>query len=179
MSLRHSSVALLFLLLPVLPSGAAAQIYKWVDANGVVNYGDKPPASAKGVQPLAENGGGVSVVPGIPKEELEQKRERDTQRRVQQLEREVDELRARNIARDQAVPYTTPPEVYPPAYPYGYGYGWGFPRRPLHPPVFTHRGHRHDHMAGKTQSSNRPRPAKSPLELAPNGSAARSAAGRG
>ena len=157
-----------------MPWIASAQVYKWVDEKGVVNYGDKPPARGKAVHPLPENGGSVSVVPGISKEELDQMRERDTQRRVQQLEREVDELRARNLARDQAVPQSIPVEV--PAYAYGYPYGYMYPRRPSQPPVTGRPGHRPDHPIA-TPQSNRVRPAKgSPLELTP---APRSASGRG
>ena len=129
-------ILLLSLLAAAAPAAALAQVYKWVDENGVVNYGDKPPARGKPVKPLAENGGSVSVVPGMPKEELEQMRQRDMQRRVQQLENEVDELRARSMARDNAAAYPMPAEVYVPAgYGYDYGYGWGYGRRALYPPV--------------------------------------------
>ena len=61
MALRTAPVALLFSLLAGMTSCAVAQVYKWVDEKGVVNYGDKPPARGKPAQPLVENGGSVSV----------------------------------------------------------------------------------------------------------------------
>ena len=123
-------VRLALLLVACLPVPSAAQLYKWVDENGVVNYGDKPPARGKAVQPVAPTGGSVSVIPGIPKEELEQQRERATQQRLQRLERELDDLRARENARDSAPPEPAVTEVYVPGYGYGYGPGYGPPRRP-------------------------------------------------
>lgn len=166
--------ALLVPLLLIVPSWTAAQVYKWVDENGVVNYGDKPPARTKSAKPLAENGGSVSVVPGIPKDEMDQMRQRDMQRRVQQLENEVDELRAR--ARDAAVPYPVPTDVYVPAYAYGYDYGYGYGRR--RPPIAGNPGPRPEHpIAG---GPNRPRQVRSsPMEYLPSAPAARGAAGRG
>jgi len=54
------AVALSLTVLPVLP--ARADIYKWIDANGQVNYSNKPPASAaKMAQPVEER---ISVVGG-------------------------------------------------------------------------------------------------------------------
>ena len=81
--------------------GALAQLYKWVDENGVVNYGDKPPKN-KPAQAIDQGAGSVSVVPGPPPDEIERQRARDAERRVQRLEREVDELRARQATREVA-----------------------------------------------------------------------------
>ena len=174
MSLRTATVALLFSLLSGLSPAATAQVYKWVDENGVVNYGDKPPTRNRAAHPLAENGGSVSVVPGIPKDELDRMQQQSMQHRVRQLELEVDELRARGGARDNAVPYSVPADV--PVYTYGYGYGYPYPRRPLHPPVAERPGPRPEHPI----ANNRPRPVRSsPMELMPSVPAPRGAAGRG
>jgi len=43
---------------------ASAQLYKWVDADGVINYGDWPPPGVK-IQSVTH--GTVSVVAGTPK----------------------------------------------------------------------------------------------------------------
>ena len=108
-----------------------AQLYKWVDEKGVVNYGDKPPPN-KNAQALGEKSGSVTVVPGMSREDLDRQRERDTRQRVQQLEREVDVLRSREGARAQTPPEPVYEEIYVPAYGYG---------RPVHrPPSSRPRG---------------------------------------
>ena len=81
------------------PTVGHADVYKWVDEHSVVNYGDRPPPSVKGARPLSSTAGSPSVVPGIPKEELARLREDDAHLRLQQLEREVQELRAQEAAR--------------------------------------------------------------------------------
>jgi hypothetical protein len=86
------------------PSPAQADVYKWVDERGVVNYGDRPPQRVKGARVLDLDAGSLSVVPGIPKEELERLRERDMQRRLQQLELEVEALRGREAAGADSYP---------------------------------------------------------------------------
>lgn len=40
----------LFILLLILPGLAAAEIYRWVDEDGVVHYGDRPPGDAERVE---------------------------------------------------------------------------------------------------------------------------------
>lgn len=178
MSLRTATIAVIFPLLAGVPSAAVAQVYKWVDEKGVVNYGDKPPARGKPVQPLAENGGSVSVVPGIPREELERQRERDTQQRLRELEREVDALRAREVARDNVAPYPVPTDGYVPTYAYGYGDGYGFARRPLHPPIGNRPGFRPDHPIAK--HPHRPIHTRhSPMEPVPGAPPMRGGARRG
>jgi uncharacterized protein DUF4124 len=97
---------------------AAAEIYKWVDADGSVHYGDTPPARSKNLRVVGKESGSVSVVPGIPKEEMDRLREREYQARLQRLEREVEELRAREQSREVAQPEV----VYTDAYLPGYGY---------------------------------------------------------
>lgn len=106
--------------LAIVPAVAMAEIYKWVDADGSVHYGDTPPALNKNVRVVGKGSGTVSVVPGIPKEEMDRLREREYQLRVQRLEREVDELRMREQARQYAKPEVIYTETYVPAYGYWY-----------------------------------------------------------
>jgi Domain of unknown function (DUF4124) len=132
----------------LLATPALAQVYKWVDEHGMVNYGDKPPLRSKAAHALDEGAGSLSVVPGIPKDELDRLRRQDDRQRLQRLEREVEELRAQAHARVNDVPQTVYVESYVPAYGYpvyGYpGYGHGPQRshgvrkpglRPQHPIV--------------------------------------------
>lgn len=123
------------------PSRAHGEVYKWVDERGVVNYGDKPPQRVKGARALDLDAGSLSVVPGIPKDELERLRERDMQTRVRQLELEVEELRARQAGRAAADAEPAGPYAYDDGYYYGYpvyGYRAGWRRYPgsgsMHPP---------------------------------------------
>jgi hypothetical protein len=134
-----SRLALSWIVSTLLFAGPAmAQVYKWVDESGKVNYGDKPPLRTKGVQPLGEGSGSVSVVSGIPKEELDRLRQQNEAQRLERLEREVEELRAQSLLRVSTVPETVHTEVYVPTY----GYlrplrrtpGSGYPGlRPVHP----------------------------------------------
>jgi len=136
---RVATILLFSALCLAAPLLVRAELYKWVDEQGVVNYGDTPPQRAKGVLSLGPAAGSLSVVPGIPKEELARLRERYDQMRLERLEREVEELRARETAR-AAAPVAEPSysEVY--GYPpYGYGGHWhrrpdtGLPHRPKQP----------------------------------------------
>lgn len=77
------------------PQAAFAQPYRWVDERGVVNYGDAPPANAKNVRRLDAASAPLSIVPGLAREVIERESERALQARVADLEREVEELRAR------------------------------------------------------------------------------------
>lgn len=126
------------------PAQVRAEVYKWVDERGVVNYGDRPPARAGTARPLELDLDSATLIPGIPKEELQQLRERDAERRLRQLEAEVEELRQRDAAR-AAAPAAAPVETGTYWYPsYGYpAYGYGRkldrgtdearPPRPTHP----------------------------------------------
>jgi hypothetical protein len=98
----------------VVPDAAFAGLYKWVDADGVVNYGDTPPAGATKSTQLDETTSSLSVVPGLSKEELARARERDAQARVERLERELAELRA--PPQLPAPVYDMPPPYYASAY---------------------------------------------------------------
>ena len=110
--------------LALLASPALAQVYKWVDESGKVNYGDRAPSGSKGAL-LGAAAGVVNIVPGIPKEELDRLRKQDEQRRLERLEREVDELRTQSFARVNVAPETVYTEVYVPIY------GYLRPRRPF------------------------------------------------
>ena len=135
------SVLMAFLLAAPLP--VFAQLYKWLDADGVVNYGDLPPPNATNVQSVGP--ASLSVVPGVPKEQMDAMRERDEQRRQEALQREADEARARASARAAGgVPSELQSyEEYAYDYDYGPVFGYGPPRvrrpganRPRpHPPI--------------------------------------------
>jgi hypothetical protein len=121
------------------PVPAGAEVYKWVDERGVVNYGDTPPQKSRGVMALDLQSGVETVIPGITREELERLRERDSERRLRQLEAEVEELRARDAARSAASAASASEPRYS-SYPvYWYGRtlpgrgGIGREHRPAHP----------------------------------------------
>jgi hypothetical protein len=97
-----------------LPLATQAALYKWVDENGVVNYGDTPPAGTKEARQLDEATSSLSVFPGMSKDELARLRARDEQARIERLEREVAELRARPPA--PAPVYDAQAPTYVPAY---------------------------------------------------------------
>lgn len=110
-----------------VPLAAQAEIYRWVDEKGGVTYGNMPPPGAKKLTQLSEENGRVSTVPGISQEVIARQRELELEARIQRLERELYEQRARD-ATVAAQPYP----AYPyPAYYSGYaGYAaypvWGY-----------------------------------------------------
>jgi hypothetical protein len=113
--------AILFVMLvstAALPLAAQADLYKWVDENGVVNYGDKPPGGAAKATKLDEADSSLSVVPGLSKEEIAFYREGLAQSRADRQQREIEELRTRSTAPPPSpVPeYDTYPVVYGGAY---------------------------------------------------------------
>ena len=116
------ATALIAATLIVAPGAATSEIYKWVEADGSVHYGNAPPARTKNARVVGMDSGTVSVVPGMSKEEKERFREREDQLRLQRLEREVEELRAREQAREYAPPEVIYTDAYGPAY--GYGTTW-------------------------------------------------------
>ena len=119
MRTRPAFYVLLPAMLLVAPAAAMSEIYKWVEADGSVQYSNTPPARTKNARPLENMSGTVSVVPGMSKEEKERYREREDQLRMQRLEREVEELRAREQAREYAPPEVIYTDVYVPTYGYG------------------------------------------------------------
>lgn len=103
---------------------ASAELYKWVDEKGVVNYGDKPPAAARNVRALDDTNARLSVVPGLPPETMQRERERAAESRVEQLERQLQESQARERSASYAAAqaaaaasYAQPPEPQVVLYP--------------------------------------------------------------
>lgn len=76
-----------------MPAGAGASVYRWVDANGVVNYSNQRPAEHKNATRLDEASSRVSTVPGPSAEELARQRTFLLEARVARLERELAEQR--------------------------------------------------------------------------------------
>jgi hypothetical protein len=106
----------------VLSSAASADLYKWVDANGVTNYGNRPPATGQRVATVSESR--VSTVTGMTREELAAQREQLNQYRLQRLEREIDDLRRRSYAQPVWDPVGYAPFT---GYTYAGGGYFGFP----------------------------------------------------
>ena len=147
------SIALVAVTLTIAPEAAWSEIYKWVEADGSVHYGNTPPPRTKNVRLVGKDSGTVSVVPGMSKEEKDRLREREDQLRLQRLEREVEELRAREQAREYAQPEVIYTDVYVPAYGYG---------RPLHG---RHSGHvkpRPEHPIAKPRPPHQTPPIEEP-----------------
>ena len=112
---RRVILALVLVSTAALPLAARATLYKWVDEQGVVNYGDTPPAGAKKTTQLDESTSSLSVFPGLSKEELAQLNARADKARADRLERELAELRARP-APPPAPAYDTQQVAYAPTY---------------------------------------------------------------
>ena len=72
MHLSAVSIALVAATLVIAPASAAPEIYKWVEADGSVHYGNTPPARTKNVRLVGMDSGTVSVVPGMSTEEFEE-----------------------------------------------------------------------------------------------------------
>ena len=75
----------------VLFGAAHAQVYKWVDDKGVVNYSSSPPPKGKGVVKLDEDNGRVTTIPAPEMRRGDPAAAADPalRRRVDQLEREA------------------------------------------------------------------------------------------
>ncbi len=155
MHARPLSIALVAATLILAPQAALSEIYKWVEADGSVHYGNTPPQRTKNVRMVGMDAGTVSVVPGMSKEEKDRFREREDQLRLQRLEREVEELRAREQAREYAQPEVIYTDVYVPAYGYG---------RPLHGRNIGHVKPRPEHPIAKPRPPHRTPPVE---ELSP------------
>jgi Domain of unknown function (DUF4124) len=149
MHLSPVSIALVAATLVIAPASAAPEIYKWVEADGSVHYGNTPPARTKNVRLVGMDSGTVSVVPGMSKEEKDRLREREDQMRLQRLELEVEELRAREQAREYAQPEVIYTDVYVPAYGYG---------RPLHRRDIDRVKPRPEHPIAKPRPPHRTQP---------------------
>jgi hypothetical protein len=136
-AMRIRTAPLLLSTLLAAASPASAQLYKWLDENGGINYGDSPPADAKDVKAVGP--ASLSVVPGIPQEQMDAMRQRDEQRRMAQLQRdELEDVRARQKSSAGLSPWPSDDDAV--SYDYGYGYGplWGYGPPRGRPPV-SHR----------------------------------------
>jgi len=95
-------VLLFAALLASLTGTAAAEVYRWIDQNGVVNYGSAPPAGVK-ASPVDTDRARVSVVPAPPRPagstELGQA---DLRTRINRLENQLDEERRLRALADAA-----------------------------------------------------------------------------
>jgi hypothetical protein len=149
MHTRPLSLAIIAATLVFAPGVAMPEVYKWVEPDGSVHYGNTAPGRTKNVRMVGMDSGTVSVVPGMSKEEKARFREREDQLRLQRLEREVEELRAREQTREYAQPEVIYTEVYVPTYGYGY---------PLHRRDRGHVKPRPDHPIAKPRPPNRTQP---------------------
>ena len=143
------------------PPAAEAELYRWVDDRGVVNYSNIRPEGVKKVAQLEEDSR-VSTVPGVSADEAARLRQRELEARIEQLEQALYDARARSAVAVAPAVYPYPAydpwyAAYPAAYPAyatvlygGYapafrGYGYRFAPRPVFPPrvhpVFPPRVH--------------------------------------
>lgn len=102
---------------------AAADLFRWVDAQGVVNYSNVPPPQSVAAERIPESKPTVSVIP--PPEnhaELQQAaREAALLRRIEQLEDELAALRRAPTQPTVVYTYPVPAEVtYPATFVYPY-----------------------------------------------------------
>lgn len=61
----HPTLRTLCAIAALLPAVAAAQ-FKWIDANGRVNYGDVPPPDARRIEPINRTFGDADPVASLP-----------------------------------------------------------------------------------------------------------------
>jgi len=162
MASAHSRcLALLFgLTVPLAGGGAIADMYRWVDAKGVVNYSNIPPPAKANAKRIADTEPTVSVIP-LPERPPAVQREANEAalvRRIEQLEDELAQLRRAAAQPPAYARYAAPPMVgyaeyswpiaYPvPVYPWpirpGKSHHAGFRAGPFKHPVAVHRGARH------------------------------------
>jgi hypothetical protein len=131
----RAATALVALLVAAVPA-AQAEIYRWVDGKGVVNYGSKPPEGARNVRQLDENAVTVSTIPAPPRAARERQRELALEARVERLERELQELERARAAAPTVVVVPAAP-AYAPAFFAGPAFGHPFATRA----VFPRRAH--------------------------------------
>ena len=130
----------------LLATPATAELYKWVDEKGVVNYSSTPPPG-RPAKELPQDGSGLSVVPAPPPpppaaprthsdervEKLEETLQRERAARQAQEQAAEDSLRAAiaQCEQNRGVDCEENPYQYADG---GYGYGYGsYPdvRRPI------------------------------------------------
>jgi hypothetical protein len=89
-------VAPLLLLLPLLllaPTGPRAQVYKWVDANGVTHYGSQPPPNNKSKEVQLREAAPRQVTDAQASAYTSSLKERELEFRKRQTLREREETR--------------------------------------------------------------------------------------
>jgi Domain of unknown function (DUF4124) len=72
---------------------ASAQIYKWVDQNGVTHYGEKPPSDTKAKEMTLSSGGGSPAPTKGPQDYSNAVREKGDDFKRRQIAREETEAK--------------------------------------------------------------------------------------
>jgi hypothetical protein len=87
------AVVLAALCASALPLPTAAATYRWIGADGAVNYGDAPPAGARGLRVIDEGSARVSTIPAAPRDQVQRETQSALEQRIERLERELADLR--------------------------------------------------------------------------------------
>jgi hypothetical protein len=91
------------LLAAVIAAGMAhAQVYKWTDERGVVNYSSTPPPAGRSARRVDEDRGRVSTIPTEPGAAAAAKGDRALRERVDRLEQDVASQRQSAAATEAA-----------------------------------------------------------------------------
>ncbi|MCX7892451.1 MAG: DUF4124 domain-containing protein [Burkholderiales bacterium] len=88
---RVLALAIVIAAAPAGPAAADTTVYRWIDTNGVVNYGNRPPSGVANVRRLDEDASRVSTVSAPSAEERARQREFLLEARIARLERELRE----------------------------------------------------------------------------------------
>jgi len=109
---------------------ASAEIYRWTDADGVVNYSNTKPEGVK-AQLVQEGQISVNTLPKTAPEDVRALNDRLTNRRIQQLESELaaERQRAPVVVTEPEVGYGGGSTYYPTNF--GGGFGAGRPENTL------------------------------------------------
>jgi hypothetical protein len=86
----------------LIAGGAHAQVYKWVDDKGVVNYSSSPPPKGKSAVKLDEEKGRVTTIPAPVRNDGSSAGDPALRQRVEQLEREAATQRQSAAQQDAA-----------------------------------------------------------------------------
>ncbi len=89
---NRQSQTILFLTLFLLAAGAVAGVYKWVDENGRVQFGDRPPPQVEESDEVIIKDHGSAADPAPASGQVDRKQARD--RLLQQFQKERDEKKA-------------------------------------------------------------------------------------
>lgn len=91
LSIVISKKALTFMSCMLLPISAATQIYKWVDTNGKVQYGDRPPSDMKSSEQFSVKSSSQAQVQAASLADWEEKDREFRKRRIEQQMRDEKE----------------------------------------------------------------------------------------